>query len=170
MNRFEEMKKIILLFLPSVVFLASCLKKEEIPPVPRLTFNSIQNFGDSIKVLVDFTDGDGNFGLEQGDTTGVFDDCLRSFNLYAEYYEKNNGVWVQTVLDPCENPNAVPFYYRVPWAKPTGQDPSQQGTITLLMKTYFIPSENDTIKFDIKIVDRDLQESNLISTSEIVKP
>lgn len=164
------MKKILILITPIVVVLSGCLKNEEISPIPHLTFNSIENYGDSIKLLIDFTDGDGNFGLDQGDTTGVFADCLRNFNLYAEYYEKQNGEWIRTVLDPCENPNAVPFYYRVPWAKPTGQDPTQQGTITLLMKTYFIPSANDTIKFDIKIVDRDIQESNLISSSEIIKP
>ncbi|MEZ4799018.1 MAG: hypothetical protein R2809_04405 [Flavobacteriales bacterium] len=164
------MKKILFLGAFSLALLNSCLKTEVIPTIPEIKFNSIQNFGDSINILIDFTDGDGNFGLEQGDTSGIFDDCLRTFNLYAEYYEKVNGEWVHTSLDPCANPNAVPFYYRVPWAKPTGQNPTQKGTITLAMKTYYFPNDNDTLRFDIKIVDRDMQESNTISTAEILKP
>lgn len=170
LNRFERMKKNFLILLSIVAVATGCLKDNEIPPTPSITFNSIRNYGDSIEVLIDFKDGDGNFGLEQGDTSGVFDDCLRTYNLYAEYYEKQNGEWVRTVIDPCFNPNAAPFYYRVPWAKPTGQDQSQQGTITLDMITYYLPSDFDTCRFEIKVVDRDMQESNTIITSEIIKP
>lgn len=175
-DRFEQMKKILLFALVFSTIILGCLKDNEIPPVPAVSFNSIENFGDSINVIVNFTDGDGNFGLEQADTTGVFADCLRYYNFYCIYQEKQNGVWVDNgnappgQLDPCINEEAAPFYYRVPWAKPTGQDPSQSGTIKLKMTTYYLPSAFDTCRFKIKLVDRDIQESNEIVTSEFVKP
>lgn len=169
------MKK-TLIILSSILVLAGCLKENEIPPVPAITFNSIQPTSGGIEVWVDFKDGDGDFGLEQGDTTGVFDDCLRQFNMYLIYQEKQNGVWVDNgdaipgSLDPCINDEAVPFFYRVPWAKPTGQDQSQQGTIKLAMTTYYLPSAFDTCRFQIKIVDRAMQESNVIYSTEFLKP
>lgn len=129
-----------------------------------------------MEVWIDFKDGDGDFGLEQGDTTGAFDDCLRQFNMYLTYQEKQNGTWKDNgdaepgILDPCINPEAVPFYYRVPWAKPTGQDQSQQGTIKLAMTTYYLPSGFDTCRFKVQIIDRAMQESNVIYTEEYIKP
>ncbi len=171
------MKKIELLFISTLLLAGiGCLKDNEIPPTPSLSFNQIKNFSDSIEIWVDFKDGDGDFGLDQGDTTGVFDDCLRQYNLYCIYQEKQNGIWKDNgdappgILDPCVNDNAAPFFYRVPWAKPTGQDPSQQGTIQLRMSTYFLPSAFDTCRFRIKIVDRSIKESNEIFTSEFLKP
>ena len=165
------------IFLSLIAVLAiSCMQENNFPETPAIKFNQIINKTDSIQLWIDFTDGDGDFGLEQGDTTGSFDDCLRQYNLYLTYQEKQNGVWIDNgaaepgILDPCVNEDAVPFYYRVPWARPTGQDQTQEGTIKLRMQTYYLPSEYDTCRFRIQIVDRSLKESNVVFSSEFRKP
>jgi hypothetical protein len=45
-----------------------------------------------------------------------------------------------------------------------------KGTIEVVMNDFQNPfsDQNDTIKFSIKLIDRDLNESNLLETAEIV--
>lgn len=123
-------------------------------------------------MLIEFTDGDGNFGLEQADSSGIFAECINSFNLFAEYYEMRNGSWVHVKIDPCDDPAPdpdVPFYYKIPWAKPTGQDQTQQGTIEIALSSWRIESDFDTVKFVVHIVDRDIQKSNSVEVGPIIQ-
>lgn len=159
---------ISLLLLISV----GCLKREELPDEPRLLSQRFEIYSDSALLFLNFTDGDGNFGLEEGDSTGVFAECLRKYNLYAEYYEMQDGEWRLIEIDPCDggpNDGDMPFYYRVPWAKPTGQNQTQEGEIKIKMDTWYLPSDYDTIKFVIKIVDRNMKESNVLEVGPYVK-
>src|SRR5690606_20833961 len=122
-------------------------------------------------IYLQFTDGDGNFGLEEGDTMGPFEPCIRRYNLFARYFELENGAWVDKTVDPCFNPNLVSYYYIVPWAKPSGQNQTQQGEIKLDMgNMWYEESPFDTVKFDIYIVDRDFNESGVVTTGKLVKP
>jgi hypothetical protein len=165
------MKQALFLFGISVFFWG-CLEKEAFPDEPRLTSARLDVVGTGAKMVLGFTDGDGNFGLEEGDTTGLFDPCIRRWNLYAEYYEKQNGQWVWIQINPCDGPfpdGDVAFYYVVPWAKPTGQDQTQQGEVSIDMPFWNLPSEFDTVLFKVKIVDRDMNESNVLEIGPIVK-
>jgi hypothetical protein len=154
----------------SLVFQA-CLKGEEYPPEPSLIFKELRTTGDSAIVRFDFTDGDGNFGLNQEDTSGVFDDCLRRYNMYLEYYEWRDGQWVQVPIDPCVNPDAVPFYYRIPFVEPTGQIKSQKGEIRIVITPfYYLPGVHDSCRFEAHIVDRAFNESQVVRTSVFRKP
>jgi hypothetical protein len=76
------MKQALFLFGISVFFWG-CLEKEAFPDEPRLTSARLDMVGTGAKMVLGFTDGDGNFGLEEGDTTGLFDPCIRRWNLYA---------------------------------------------------------------------------------------
>ena len=165
------MKHALILFAISLVF-AGCLERETFPVEPRLTSGRLDITGSSATMVLGFTDGDGNFGLEQGDTSGAFEPCIRRWNLYAEYWEKRNGQWDSIPIDPCDGPFPdadVAFYYVVPWAKPTGQDQTQEGEIRIDMPVWSLPSEFDTVKFKVKIVDRDMNESNVVEVGPLVK-
>ncbi len=165
------MKRALILFGISFL-LGSCLERENFPDEPRLTSGRLDIAGTGATMVLGFTDGDGNFGLEEGDTTGLFDPCLRRWNLYAEYYEKQNGQWVWLPIDPCNGPAPDPdvaFYYVVPWAKPTGQDQTQEGEIRIDMPIWNLPSDHDTVLFKVKIVDRDMNESNVVEVGPYVK-
>lgn len=165
------MKHVLILFGVSLFF-ASCLKRESFPDEPRILSGRLDVSGSAATMVLSFTDGDGNFGLEEGDTSGLFAPCIRRWNLYAEYYEMQNGQWVLVPIDPCDDPTPdpdVPFYYVVPWAKPTGQDQTQEGEISIDMPLWNLPSEYDTVMFKVKIVDRDMNESNVVDLGPALK-
>jgi hypothetical protein len=165
------MKRLLILFGISSLFWG-CLERVSFPDEPQLSGGRLDIAGTSATMVLGFTDGDGNFGLEQGDTTGLFEPCLRRWNLYAEYYEKQNGAWVWVPIDPCDGPypdSDVAFYYVVPWARPTGQDQTQQGDISIDMPVWNLPSDFDTIMFRVKIVDRDMHESNVVEVGPYIK-
>lgn len=156
-----------------LVILAGCLKKKELPAEPKIVSYRFEIAPDSAVLYLDFTDGDGNFGLEDGDTSGIFAECIyRDYNLYAEYFEMRNGIWVYEPIDPCDGPfpdPSAPFYYKIPWVKPTGQNQTQEGRITIDMNDWYLDSQYDTIKFEVKMVDRLLNESNTITVGPYIK-
>ncbi len=156
-----------LVTLLGCLLLQACYKPDEFPDEPSLTFEEFKVKDDSTaRLKVSFTDGDGNIGLKEGDTTGKFSPGSRyHYNLFLEYYEKQNGKWVHRDLDP-------PFYYRIPPLKPKGQSKALKGDIEVeLEPTYFDPtSPYDTIKYSIKLADRELNESEAVETDPIIVP
>lgn len=164
-----HLRSIITIFVS--IFLASCLRIENYPNEPVIQFESFTPNDSGALLNISFTDGDGNFGLGQLDTTGIFGDCQWKYNVFCEYYEKQNGVWNHIELDPCLDVNIIPFYYRAPIAEPLGQAKAQKGNIQLQMyPLYYLPSPFDTCKFEIRIADRNQNVSNRVFTPEFIKP
>ena len=160
------------MFLACGVLLAGCLETTSFPDEPEITFQDFVQYPDSAIVTIGFTDGDGNVGLNKADTTGSYctNGCLFYWNFFCEYYEKVDGEWVHQFID-WTDPDELPFYYRVPRVVPTGQNPSLEGEIEVVMKPfYYLISENDTARFEIRIADRDLNVSNTVTTPTFVKP
>jgi hypothetical protein len=155
------------ILIPLLAVLAmGCLDRKEYPITPQITYSGFQLFqnvagNDSVAIIqVAFTDGDGNIGLNQGDTlapyTGQF-----YFNCFIEYYELQNGVWVKPPLNP-------PFYYRIPPLSDNHH--AIEGTIDIRLNApFFSPSAFDTIKYSITIADRDLHLSNTVETPAFLK-
>jgi hypothetical protein len=157
------------LFLAACLWV-SCLEVEEFPEEPVLTYVDFITFGDdSARMVINFTDGDGNFGLNPSDTTGDFctDECIYYWNFFMEYYELQHGTWTHIPLDPW---NQIPFYYRIPLIAPSGQNKSQEGTISVSMPFYYLLSDFDTARFEISAVDRSLNRSNVVVSRSFVKP
>ncbi|MEY3397519.1 MAG: hypothetical protein RL220_113 [Bacteroidota bacterium] len=153
------------IFIVTLASLSSCLKKEEYPPEPVITFNRLETYqGDSARLILDFTDGDGNFGLSDADTLApnFCGDCPYHMNLHIDYFELQNGQWVEVIP-------ALPFDVRVPFLEPTGQDKSQKGKINVLMLDYYLTSSYDTCKFAVQAFDRALNASNVVETSVFLK-
>lgn len=152
--------------------MASCLKKTEYPPEPSIEFKELNiSSNNTAELVISFIDGDGDIGLDQGDTTGSFcyDSCLYHWNLFLEYYELQNGVWQHQEID-WTDPNAIPFYYRVPDITPTGQNPALVGEIAVALNDYYLFSDFDTARFEVRLVDRSLNLSNRVTTSMFIKP
>ena len=118
------------MFVTCGVLLAGCLETTSFPDEPEITFQDFVQYPDSAIVTIGFTDGDGNFGLDQADTTGSYctNGCLFYWNFFCEYYEKVDGEWVHQAID-WTDPDELPFYYRVPRVIPSGQNPSLEGEI-----------------------------------------
>lgn len=150
--------------------LTSCEPPVALPPEPHLTSMELTTVGDLGFLIMGFEDGDGNFGLGQGDTTGIFcPTCDFHHNIFCEYEELRDGVWVPIELDP--ELDQVPFYYRAPRIEPSGQNKALRGTITVeLAPRYYLTSAWDTLRFAVHIVDRDLQSSDTLRTISVIKP
>lgn len=150
--------------------LTSCEPPVSLPPEPNLTEVSLTTEGDIGQLAIGFEDGDGNFGLDQADTTGSFcPTCPFHHNVFCTYEELRDGVWTPIFLNP--DIGQVPFHYRAPRIEPTGQNKALRGTITVeLAPRYYLTSAYDTLRFAVHIVDRDLQSSDTLRTMPVLKP
>jgi hypothetical protein len=155
----ERFPSILLLFF-TLSLCSSCLKKEDISPIPLIAFKDFVANKDTANLYINFTDGDGDIGLTQNDTTPP-----NNYNCFISYIEKQNGVWVKRDL-PIE------FNYRIPMVNTSNKKKSIKGEIKIAIKPYYYDpfSLFDTIKYELYIMDRALNKSNIISTPEIITP
>ncbi len=150
--------------------LTSCLNPETYPETPWIGYNQMIVMSDSLRIDIDFTDGDGDIGLSPSDTTDEY--ALGSrfyFNLFLEYWEWNHDIqqWERgyTVQgDPIE------FNNRIPVITPSGRNKALNGVIRATIEPiYYDPSSpySDTIRYRIQLADRSLKTSEWITTPEI---
>jgi hypothetical protein len=154
--------------LISIILLASCRKIEQAPAIPSIEFTSFTVFdtldplGNNSKggrLRFKFEDGDGDLGLKPPTSNSA-----DSTNLFLTLYRKETGSMVPVSgFDPL-----LPYAeYRVPYMERLGQNKILKGTISVIM-IYQSYAPGDTIKYDFYIRDRALNESNVVSTSEII--
>ncbi len=150
-----------LFFVAMLVF--SCQKFEEYPVIPRIEYSSFgvvkSNAGqDSLGYLtINYTDGDGDIGLREGDTIPPND-----VNYFLNLYQYINDT-LRKFIFPDSNVN---FNARIPDLTPDGVNKAIKGSIEYEFELYqMIPFlESDTIAFEIYIKDRALHQSNVIMT------
>lgn len=144
----------------AITFLVACTDEEQYPLEPIIEFNSIVTNGDEAVLTLNFTDGDGNIGLQEFEVDSPY-----NFNLFLDYYEKQNGKFEKVNLP-------IPFSYRIPMINKSDRERPLKGEIKVdISPTYFNPfSQYDTLKLDIYILDRKLNKSNTVSTPELVRP
>lgn len=157
--------------LMTVIFIGgmvSCINDKDFPDEPvivSLEFDTL-----SKALIITFTDGDGDFGIENGDPrfSEFLDEDSTVFNpyyhnLWIDYYEKREGDWV--LVQP---PNT--FNFRVPYLTPEGQNKQLEVKITYEMKDDVpLPTaQSDTIKFGVVLIDRSKNHSLPKETSAIV--
>jgi hypothetical protein len=153
-----------------VTIMGACLKGETYPETPVISIREQKFVGDSAYFAFDFTDGDGDFGLNDGEFEGEDYDCSKYYNIFMKYYELENGIWELYELDPCVDPNYVPYYYRVPYAEPTGQNKTQKGFVEVEIGDWAINTGRDTCRFEIYVVDRSFNKSNSVFSKTLTKP
>lgn len=173
-----------------VLVLCSCKKAVEFSDIPFIEFENISKvvvFDEDLQVSVDsitislkFQDGDGNLGVDQSDLGNVMyrsfsdtsisslgDTTFTFINYYIDLYRKDNGEFVK--FDP---------YIRLGGSFESLVEYNEVGPIegTLHYGFKMIANSallagfayNDTVKFDVHIVDRELNVSNHIVTDEII--
>jgi hypothetical protein len=124
---------------------------------------------DSAMVSFGFTDGDGDIGLDDSELDPPYDSSsVYYYNLYLDYYEKDDANGWQQGTDLNGNP--ISFQYRIQRIEVKGKQRGMKGTIDVALNDFQNPfsDQSDTIKFTIKLIDRALNESNVIETAEIV--
>jgi len=149
--------------------LSSCQKSKEYPIEPEIDMSTRQVYHNPAKIIITFTDGDGDIGFHESDTLPPFnfvDDGNGNsenkyyYNLLLYYFEKNDGVWE-------EIETLVPYSYRVPYITPTGQNKALNGEIEV--DIVLSGARPDSIRFEIELIDRALHESNRLVTPVIYR-
>ncbi len=170
---------ILVLIVETVVF--SCRKFEDFPDIPAITYENfvvLMNPETGITergvLKFSYTDGNGDLGLDKGDTLPPFNRKSEYYyNLIIKYFEKQNGVFVEV---PLLSWNADSSYYdtltfnsRFPILTPESGNQAIKGVFEDTLFIYNPLSDFDTIKFKAYIYDRALNKSNEIETSEVVR-
>lgn len=150
-----------ILVLISVLF--ACKKSDQFSDIPYLEFrkyqlkDSVDALGNMAKICelhLYFTDGDGDIGLFDEDTIAPFD-----YNLFVNYFETQNDSLQQINVSP-------PFHIRIPNLTPSGQNKSLKANLKYDMDVTY--RNSDTIKFELKLFDRALNESDWVGTGLII--
>jgi hypothetical protein len=138
--------------------LAGCIKRNDMPITPVITFKDFAIMGDSARLVIKFTDGDGDLGLSDDEISPPYD-----YNVFIKYMEKVNGTYRERVL-------SFPFNFRIPRISTSDRKKPAQGEVHIsITPTYYDPfSTHDTIRYELYIKDRALHESNSIQTNDII--
>ena len=126
-----------------------------------------------LKVIISFTDGNGNIGLSASDTTGTFRPASPYYyNLWVGYYEDVKDSFIHiTQSFPFTGGDTINYNGRIPVITPTGKLKAITGTIE-----YDIDLGSGTksgaseIKFDFILLDKALNKSNKVTSLPIVLP
>jgi len=157
----------LILLIPLFVGLSGCIEYDEYPIIPHIDYAGFATMKDisgkdSIGVItISYTDGDGNIGLFSWDTLPP-----RKYNYFLNFYQYIDG---QPVLVIPIDTN-VTFNARIPNLTPKGKNKNIKGDISNTLELYFARQalKSDIISFEIFIVDRDLNTSNVVTTPQFV--
>ena len=153
----------IVLFIVLLTLFFACKKRESFSDIPYLEFShyelkdSVDALGNITKLCelhIYFTDGDGDIGLFNDDTIAPYD-----YNLFVNYFEMHNDILQQINVNP-------PYHIRMPNLTPTGQNKSLKVDVKYDVNVTY--RNSDTIKFELKLFDRALNESDWVSSSLII--
>ena len=163
----------------------SCQKKVEYPVEPKIAyegFNYLMNpdstFSGEGIISFSYTDGDGDLGLDDSDTLPPFGfNDTHYYNMVIDYLKSENGVFVKTPLLSPHVPtgpadtlvffDTVTFNARFKRLRDSEEPKAISGTMDYKLTVQNPFSPNDTVKFEIYILDRALHESNVIQTEAI---
>ena len=153
----------IVLFIVLLTLFFACKKRESFSDIPYLEFShyelkdSVDALGNITKLCelhIYFTDGDGDIGLFNDDTIAPYD-----YNLFVNYFEMHNDSLQQINVNP-------PYHIRMPNLTPTGQNKSLKVDVKYDVDVTY--RNSDSIKFELKLFDRALNESDWVSSPLII--
>ena len=157
---------ILLVPLLLALLLSACRRHEKYPVEPYIEFVSLETIDDpdnamDVRLTFKFQDGDGDIGLDDNDIQSPFDtSSIYYYNCFISYFEKQNGEFVKVELPSSLNMRIPRLSDNVP------ESMSGEITLDLYAKNPFSPY--DTIRYELYIVDRALNHSNTITTSEYI--
>ena len=173
----KNLRVIVLLFCALAV--CSCQKPVEYPVEPHIAYegftylmNADSTFSGEGIVSFSYTDGDGDLGLDDSDTLPPFGfNDAHYYNMLIDYLKWEQGEFVKkpllswNVQNQCYD--TVSFNARFCRLRDSEEPKAISGKMEYQLTVQNPFSPNDTIKFEIHILDRALHESNVIQTEAI---
>lgn len=161
----------LIILISAILF--GCPNPQKYSEIPEINFrqivlkDSVDGLGNNIKLLkliFGITDGDGNIGLRESDSTGIFHrDSLYTNDLFTELFEVING-------DTVRADSSVQRNFRIPYVVPDGQNKTLIAEIIIDIDfSYSLAGElpYDSIYYKFFVVDRDINKSNVEQTPVI---
>ncbi|MBR1513749.1 MAG: hypothetical protein IJ622_05605 [Bacteroidales bacterium] len=173
----KKTKLIGLLFLALAV--GACQKPVEYPVEPHIAYegftylmNPDSTFSGEGVISFSYTDGDGDLGLDDSDTLPPFGlNDAHYYNMVIDYFKSVNGEFVKTPLlswnVQTQTYDTVSFSARFHRLRDSDEPKAISGTMDYQLTVQNPLSPDDTIRFEIRILDRALHESNVIQTEAI---
>ena len=154
----------IIIFSTIALVNNSCKKHEQYPIEPVIEFNSFTKIDNHIPtddkafILIDFTDGDGDIGLK-------VDDTLPPYNPGSEYYYNYYITYFEKIDDTFRTVD-LPFNFntRIPFVEEDLAERGVKGEIKVEVFINNVNSDADSIRFELQIIDRAHNKSNIITT------
>ena len=154
-----------------LIVLSACPKPKSYPIEPNIKFRNVQ-LKDSIdllgndlknyKLVFNITDGDGDIGLKEGDTTGIYHfDSLYYNNIFLKLFEVVDGEAV-IINDTLR--------YRTQYIQPQGQNPTLIADIQIDYPFEYQSNgklKYDTVFFEFYMYDREHHKSNIEETPKL---
>ncbi len=149
------------LFLVSGLFYA-CVKKKSYSEVPEIEYKDFYPFtGDSGVLVTKFTDGNGDIGVGQEDTTKTFWYTYYYFDTisdkYVAYYDWNNNDTLR-----------IGYIVKAPTDSYKGKPIS--GEISIKLQQYRHTSQVKKIKYVFYLLDAAGNKSNVVTSPELDVP
>ena len=155
-------------------FINSCNQKPTFPLEPSITLAGISNTSvidqftggnkattkDSVSISINFRDGDGDLGISEAERK---DSSNKDFNFIVKRFLRVKGKYVE--FDPKPLSHSGNFITLKNSLKPG----PIEGTIHYPLEfPPFKSNKKDTIKFEIQIVDRAKNKSNVVTTDSVL--
>jgi hypothetical protein len=154
--------KYLFLFGFVVLFLA-CVKKTSYPTVPEIEYQAFYPYaGDSADIQIKFTDGDGDIGGTDSDSTR---------NFWATYYYKDSVTQTYRAYTECPNgcdTLRTGYVIKAPSAAYIGKPIS--GEVNVRLQQFRHSKKVKNIKYVIYLYDAAGNKSNVVTTPEIAVP
>ena len=159
--------------------IGSCQKPVEYPIEPKIAYegftylmNADSTFSGEGVISFSYTDGDGDLGLDDADTLPPFGfHDAHYYNMMVDYLKCVNGEFVKTPLlswnAQTQSYDTVSFNARFKRLRDSEEPKAISGTMEYKLTVQNPFSPEDTVKFEIRIFDRALHESNVIQTDPI---
>jgi len=176
------MKRFTSFVLPlcPLLMLIGCIDPPDFSSVPAISplpfqhsiLNSQDRLGnrvvrDSVVFQIAFQDGDGDLGITADEFAGKGDPRLKGLNNYNVRVLRKFGSGRNDYREVFPQVSYSSFF---PPLKPDGKRGPIEGTLRFSQTFYDIANtrRKDTLKFQIKILDRALNESNTIETDTVI--
>jgi hypothetical protein len=140
--------------------------------IPNLTLAKVEQFqrdgkDSSVVITLNYTDGDGDIGLEETDTFPPFNFGSDYFhNLLVSVYRIENGIKIPITIPATTD--TLNFNDRIKNLTPTGKIKTISGQIRINLNAKPYPGIlPDSMSYKVQIIDRKLNKSNTVETNPL---
>jgi hypothetical protein len=154
--------KYLFLVITGFTFLFSCIKKTTYNTVPEIEYKDFYPYvGDSADIQVKFTDGDGDIGVAEGDSTKTF---------WVKYYYKDTvtNKYIGYIPPICDKPvcDTLNTGYIIKAPSDSYKGKPISGEISVRLQQMRHSKKIKNIKYVIYLFDAKGNKSNALTTPE----